>query len=130
MTKKLFLFFGFLSFALGVIGSFLPLLPTTPFLLLSAYFFSKSSKKWYNWLISIPKFGEPIKQFNETGVINKKSKALCFISIKLVILWIIFFTSYNNTVKTIIPITLVVVLTYVMTRPSSTNNNQVQSIDE
>jgi uncharacterized protein len=118
MKKKILLTLGFLSLILGIIGSFLPLLPTTPFLLLSAFLFSKSSEKWYNWLISLPKFGDSIKNYNEKGVIKTKAKTLCFISITAVMTWIICFTKYNVLVKTIIPVTLAFVLMYVLTRPS------------
>lgn len=121
MHRNLLLTLGFISLGLGIIGSFLPLLPTTPFLLLSAYLFSKSSKRWYNWLISLPKFGESIKNYNENGVIRLKAKIFCLISILGVIIWLIAFTSYNQIIKTIIPITLTFVLIYVMSRPSKIN---------
>ena len=121
MHKKVLLTLGFISLGLGIVGSILPLLPTTPFLLLSAYFFSKSSKRWYNWLISLPKFGESIKNYNENGVIRLKAKIFCFISIVGVITWITAFTNYSHVIKTIIPITLTLVLFYVLTRPSKIN---------
>ena len=124
MHKKVLLTFGFLSLGLGIIGSVLPLLPTTPFLLLSAYFFSKSSTRWYNWLISLPKFGASIKNYNENGVIRIKAKIFCLLSILGVITWLIIFTNYNEIIKTIIPLTLTLVLIYVMTRPSKINEEK------
>lgn len=119
MTKPVLLTLGFISLTLGVIGSVLPLLPTTPFLLLAAYFFSKSSERMYKWLISLPKFGKSIKEYNEHGVISNKSKAACLISIMGVITWIIWFTDYKTVIKVIIPSTLAIILSYVLTRPSS-----------
>jgi uncharacterized protein len=50
--KILLIIGGCISLSLGIVGIFLPLLPTTPFLLLSAYCFLKSSKKMYSWLIN------------------------------------------------------------------------------
>jgi uncharacterized membrane protein YbaN (DUF454 family) len=47
---------GWIALGLGALGSFLPILPTTPFILLAAYLFSKRSDKLYNCLIKIPKF--------------------------------------------------------------------------
>ena len=122
MSKKILLLFGFISLGLGLIGSILPLLPTTPFLLLAAYFFSKSSDKWYQWLINLPKVGKQIKSWNEHGVISKSSKFFCFISIVGVITWLTIYTNYNQIIKTIIPLTLISLLAFILTRPSTYKN--------
>jgi uncharacterized membrane protein YbaN (DUF454 family) len=61
--KYLFLFSGILSLILGIIGIFLPVLPTTPFLLLSAFLFARSSKRLYDWLLNHKVLGEYIKGF-------------------------------------------------------------------
>jgi len=60
---------GFLMVALGTAGIFLPLLPTTPFLLLAAYLFARSSGRWHAWLLSHRHFGPYIHAFrNKTGL--------------------------------------------------------------
>ncbi|TWI50479.1 hypothetical protein IQ22_03873 [Pseudomonas duriflava] len=56
---------GWLSIALGVIGIFLPILPTTPFLLLAAACFMRSSRRFYNWLVNHPRLGPLIKDYLE-----------------------------------------------------------------
>lgn len=61
--KVLFLALGLLSLVMAILGIFLPLLPTTPFLLLSAYLFAKSSTKLYNWLLRTKYFGKIIKDY-------------------------------------------------------------------
>lgn len=61
--KTLFIILGSLSLALGIIGMFLPLLPTTPFLLLTAALYIKSSPRLYDWLISHRILGEYIRNF-------------------------------------------------------------------
>jgi len=57
MKKLFYLFLGFFFVVLAILGIFLPLLPTTPFLILAAMFFSKSSKRWHSWLINNRIFG-------------------------------------------------------------------------
>ncbi len=56
---------GFVALAFGVAGIFLPVLPTTPFLLLAAYLFARGSQRWYNWLIEHPMLGEYIRNYRE-----------------------------------------------------------------
>jgi uncharacterized membrane protein YbaN (DUF454 family) len=81
--KKLFIVLGFISVALGFLGIFLPLLPTTPFLLLSAYLFAKSSVRWHNWLLNHKRLGVYIRQFQVDKSIPLRIK---IISISM--LWI------------------------------------------
>lgn len=72
--KQILLTFGFGFVGLGFIGLFLPILPTTPFMLLAAYCFSKSSERWHNWLLSTPYIGEMIIDWNDNKVIRKPAK--------------------------------------------------------
>ena len=118
MKKTIYLSCGFISFSLGIIGSFLPIVPTTPFILLAAFFFSKSSDRWYQWLISLPRFGKSIQDYNEYNVISIKAKITCFISITSVIGYFCFLTEHIMEFKIGLTIILIVVLSYVLTRPS------------
>ncbi|MCX7945238.1 MAG: YbaN family protein [Deltaproteobacteria bacterium] len=61
--KILYLTVGFISLCLGIIGIFLPILPTTPFLLLSGFCFAKSSDKMHNWLMTNRYFGRYISDY-------------------------------------------------------------------
>ena len=72
--KIILLLLGILSLVLGVIGIFLPVLPTTPFLLLSATLFLRSSQKLYDWLLSHPYLGEYIRNFKEHRAIPLRVK--------------------------------------------------------
>ncbi len=72
--KYILAFLGSTSLFLGILGIFLPLLPTTPFLLLSAALYLRSSPKLYNWLLSHPYFGPYIKNFRENKAIPLRVK--------------------------------------------------------
>lgn len=56
---------GTLCVALGVIGMFIPILPTTPFLLLAAFFYARSSRRFYAWLMTNRFFGTYIRNYRE-----------------------------------------------------------------
>jgi hypothetical protein len=75
------LFAGLVFLAIGAIGIILPLLPTTPFLLLAAYSFTRSSPRMHRWLHSHPTFGPLISNWNQYGSINRRSKIIAMIVI-------------------------------------------------
>lgn len=82
IIKSILIAIGSLSLFLGVIGIFLPLLPTTPFLLLSAACYAKGSDKFYHWLIHHKYLGEYIKNYREKRGIPFKTKVIA-----LILLW-------------------------------------------
>lgn len=79
---------GWLSVILGVIGIFLPLLPTTPFLLLAASCFAKSSKRFHDWLMNQPQLGPYIHLYLDGKGIPLRAKAYI-----LILMWFTISTS-------------------------------------
>ena len=92
--KIVYAFLGLLSLGLGVLGIFLPLLPTTPFLLLSAALFAKSSDRLYNWLMNHKIFGKIIRTYREGKPIPLKVKITA-----VTFLWITIFISVFSVAK-------------------------------
>ncbi|MBN2736800.1 MAG: YbaN family protein [Spirochaetales bacterium] len=86
-------FCGSLSVVLGVLGIFLPLLPTTPFFLLAAACYSRSSKAFYLWLVNNPFIGKYILNYREKRIIPLKAKisslAILWLTIILSIIFIV-----------------------------------------
>ncbi|NOR44001.1 MAG: DUF454 family protein [Candidatus Delongbacteria bacterium] len=80
------IFAGFTSLSIGVIGIFVPLLPTTPFVLLSATCFLKSSKSLYNWITNHKLFGDYIKYYLKFRAVSLRSKIISNIFLWVVIL--------------------------------------------
>ena len=74
--KWLLVFFGLISLGLAILGIFLPVLPTTPLLLLSAALFLRSHKGLYDWLMNHPKLGPYIQNFMIHKAIPLKVKVL------------------------------------------------------
>ena len=78
---------GSLALGLGLLGIPLPLLPTTPFLLLSAYCYARSSERFYYWLINHRYLGEHIRNYRDhrgtTAQVKKGSIALLWITISI-----------------------------------------------
>lgn len=85
--KILLIILGSISLVLGIIGIFLPLLPTTPFLLLTATLYFKSSPKLYEWLINQKQLGAYIENFRVHRALTLKTK---IISISLTWLTILY----------------------------------------
>lgn len=74
---------GGVSLGIGIIGIFLPLLPTVPLLLLAAFCFGKSSPKVHHWLITHKTFGPPIEDWQRSGAIRMPAKRAATIAIVL-----------------------------------------------
>ena len=67
--RLIFLMIGFLAVGLGVIGAFLPILPTVPFLIVALWAFSKSSERFHNWLYHHKTYGPMLRDWDTYRVI-------------------------------------------------------------
>lgn len=82
IIRVLYIILGTISLILGILGIFLPLLPTTPFLLLTAFLYMRSSTRCYNWLMNQKYLGSYIRNYSEHKVIPLRAKI-----ITLILLW-------------------------------------------
>jgi len=115
--KMLLIFIGWLSVVLGVIGIFLPIMPTTPFLLLAAACFVRTSPKFYQWLVGHPRLGKYLVYYLEGKGIPLKAKiyTIALITISMSI------TTYLvpvTAVKILLPLVGVLVALYIVRQPT------------
>ncbi len=91
MKKPLYIVLGFLSLGLGVIGIIVPGLPTTPFVLLAAYFFSRSSPRFHKWLLNNKLFGKYVKDYQQNPSISLRVKIVSQLIMWSMIFYSVFF---------------------------------------
>ena len=85
-----FIALGFVFLALGIIGAFLPVMPTTIFLILAAWAFGRSSPRLEAWMLDHPKFGGVLRAWRAHGAIPRRAKWMACGGILLgyVLFWI------------------------------------------
>ena len=108
---------GIICVGFALLGIPLPLLPTVPFLLLAAFCFARGSDRLHKWLVTHPRLGPPIQDWNDRGVIGATSKKLATISVCFVFalsLWL----GLAAHILFIQAITLGCVMLFIWTRPS------------
>ncbi|MGB0960430.1 MAG: YbaN family protein [Halocynthiibacter sp.] len=109
---------GAISLCLALIGIPLPLLPTVPFLLLSAFAFARSSEQLHNWLINHPKLGPSIAHWEKSGAIGPRAKKYATLSIFASFALAYAFGAPTNALI-IQSVVLLAVMVFIWTRPSA-----------
>lgn len=107
---------GLISVALGIVGAFLPLLPTTPFMLLAAWCFIRSSPKMHAWLYRQPGIGPALIKWEQRRAIALRTKIIAIGTMiaSLIVIWLrVEFTPVKIGVTAL----LTTVATFIVTRP-------------
>jgi uncharacterized protein len=85
--RALWLAAGAGSLLLGIVGIFLPLLPTTPFVLLAAFCFSRGSERCERWILQHPRFGPMVRDWREHRAVPLRAKQLAVAMMALGSAW-------------------------------------------
>lgn len=123
MTKQInryiLLCLGWFFLFLAIVGIPLPLLPTTPFLLLAALCFSKSSPKLHNKLLAHKILGPIVMDWEERGVIKTKTKWVASLTMLTLLSYPLIFILKNAYVQGTIIMIMLCVLLFIWSRPST-----------
>ncbi len=107
---------GCLSLALGAIGIAVPLLPTTPLILLAAFAFARSSNRLHEWLITHDVFGTLIDNWQRHGAISRRAKIASVVS--MIALLVISLAMAAPTVVIVVQLVVLgAVALFILTRP-------------
>jgi|AraplaDrversion2_2_1032049.scaffolds.fasta_scaffold100432_1 uncharacterized protein len=117
--RLIYIAIGCTAVVLGVIGIFLPLLPTTPFLLVAAWAFAKSSPRLEAWLINHPRLGPPLRDWNERGAIPARAKVIAVAAMAASLAYVLYSPSIPLYGKVGAALLLACCATFIVTRPSS-----------
>lgn len=110
---------GILLVIIGVIGIFLPILPTTVFLLMAAWCFTKGSPPLNNWLLNHRHLGPPVIEWRAHGVIPSRAKILAIAMMSASLSYLVFFSAIPTYAVLIIGATMAGVAAFILTRPSN-----------
>jgi len=118
IKRAFYLVGGLVALLLGLIGVFLPLLPTTPFVLVAAWCFARSSQRFHRMLVEHRLFGPLIRDWEAHGVIPFRVKCLSTTMMILMVSYPLIFRSFDLWLKFSAGAAVVVALFYIWTRPS------------
>jgi len=129
MLKALLLLLGFLFVGIAAIGVVLPGLPTTPFLLLAAACFARSSERFYAWLLGNRIFGPMIRDWRETRSMSRRSKAIALASIVVVGGASVVFVIEHNVLKAVVAALLLCPI-FIVSRVPTTENLAAGEVEQ
>jgi uncharacterized membrane protein YbaN (DUF454 family) len=116
MPRIVALIFAYFFLALAVVGIFLPVLPTVPFLLLAAWFAARGSEKLHKWLYAHPHLGKILIDWEQNRAISRTSKITAVVMLS--ISWgILYYRDSNIYLLVGLAIFFIGMSTYLVTRP-------------
>lgn len=116
MSRAFYFVAGLTALALGVLGAALPLLPATPFVLLAAFCFAKSSRRLHGWLVGHAHFGPLVRNWQTSGAIARGHKIVAALTMALT-LALSLILGVGVSILAIQTIVLLLAGTFVLTRP-------------
>ncbi|MGD2074211.1 MAG: YbaN family protein [Gammaproteobacteria bacterium] len=116
--RPVYFLLGWCFFGLGAVGTVVPGLPTTPFMLLALWAFSKSSQRFHDWLYAHRLFGPPLRQWRSHRVIPRKAKLLALVTMTVSFLYLALFTELSGWLKALIGLVMLYGAAFILSKPS------------
>ena len=123
MKKIVLITIGWSCVGLAFVGTFVPGIPTTIFLIIALWAFAKSSKKFHSWLLNHKRFGPILQNWESHKVVPRKAKILMVI-LQISAVIIFHYSLQNIYLTAILTIILVFVARYVLSLPSELPVNE------
>jgi uncharacterized membrane protein YbaN (DUF454 family) len=122
--RPLYFTLGWLLFCLGFIGAFVPVLPTTPLMLLALWCFSRSSDRFHDWLYTHKIFGPPLQQWHHHRVIPLGAKIIAVLFMTGSLVYLFLFSTTPAWVKVLMTLTMAIGFWFILTKPSVPPENE------
>lgn len=116
--RSVYLVLGIAFVVIGAIGVVLPVLPTTPFLIVAAACFSRSSPRFEAWLLAQPTLGPIIRKWRERGVIPWRAKMMALVGSSAGFVVFLFTVRPSGGLAFLVAALIVSAMAYVFSRPS------------
>lgn len=110
---------GLVCVGLGVLGAFVPLLPTTIFLIIAVFCFAKSAPAWRQRILDHPRYGPPVLHFVRDGIVSRRAKAIALSAIAANFALTLALVEMTTPALVILATVLLAVSAYIATRPEA-----------
>jgi len=117
-VRPVYFLLGWCFFGLGAVGTVVPGLPTTPFMLLALWGFARSSQRFHDWLYTHRLFGPPLQQWQLHGVISPRVKWLSVTTMALSLVYLVFFTPTPAWLMLLTALVMLYGAVFILSRPS------------
>jgi len=117
--RWIYLLLGWLFFAIGLLGAFLPVLPTTPLMILALWAFARSSQRLHDWLYTHRTFGPPLQRWQEHRVIPVSAKMASIGAMSASLGYMLVFSDLSPAILLVTAALMAYGGWYVLTKPSS-----------
>jgi hypothetical protein len=114
--------FGWLNVALGVIGLMVPVMPTTIFLIIALWAFSRCSVRFHQWLYTHPALGRGLREWHANGVIPTRAKCLAVGMMGLSLVYVTAFIADGWPLPLAVAAVLAAVSGFILSRPGRVAN--------
>lgn len=117
-TKMFFIGLGWIFVALGLVGAFLPVMPTTPFMLLALWAFARSSQRFHDWLYYHTVFGPPLQKWTQFRVIPPLAKIMSVSMMSASFIYVLWFKELPIYLNALIFVFMALAAWYILSKPS------------